>query len=212
MSSQKKKIVVGLGALGVAGGAYYAYQQSHAPPVRIRMVHRKYTDFLGSMAEYSNIPQWLRTPMMEVYAKIYGVNKEEMVAKDFGEFKNFQEFFTRAVKPRTIDPSPENLVAPADAQLLSIAKVETDEVLAVKKRTYSLCEFVTDSPGCQFSQEQIRELKRDPNADLYSLVFYLSPGDYHRFHSPCDFEVKGAQHSAGGLQSVSISSIERNSV
>jgi len=33
-------------------------------------------------------------------------------------------------------------------------------------------------------------MKKYSNNKLYSIVFYLSPGDYHRFHSPSNFQIK----------------------
>ncbi|KAF1347763.1 phosphatidylserine decarboxylase-domain-containing protein [Delphinella strobiligena] len=38
---------------------------------------------------------------------------------------------------------------------------------------------------------------------LYYLVVYLAPGDYHRFHSPCNWVVESRRHFAGELFSVS---------
>ena len=38
---------------------------------------------------------------------------------------------------------------------------------------------------------------------LYYIVFYLAPGDYHRFHSPTSWVVEKRRHFAGELYSVS---------
>ena len=38
---------------------------------------------------------------------------------------------------------------------------------------------------------------------LYYIVFYLAPGDYHRFHSPASWVVEKRRHFAGELYSVS---------
>lgn len=38
---------------------------------------------------------------------------------------------------------------------------------------------------------------------LYYMVIYLAPGDYHRFHSPCSWVVESRRHFAGELYSVS---------
>ena len=42
----------------------------------------------------------------------------------------------------------------------------------------------------------------DPNNVLYHCVIYLAPGDYHRFHSPTDWEIFYRRHFPGELFSV----------
>ena len=37
---------------------------------------------------------------------------------------------------------------------------------------------------------------------LFHCVIYLAPGDYHRFHSPCDWTIKYRRHFHGELFSV----------
>ena len=44
--------------------------------------------------------------------------------------------------------------------------------------------------------------KNGVKTELYSCVIYLSPGDYHRFHSPADWTVDFRRHFAGHLLSV----------
>ncbi|XP_050427815.1 phosphatidylserine decarboxylase proenzyme, mitochondrial isoform X2 [Adelges cooleyi] len=46
------------------------------------------------------------------------------------------------------------------------------------------------------------KLLRNPNNDLYQMVIYLAPGDYHRFHSPVQWTVKFRRHFQGELLSV----------
>lgn len=37
---------------------------------------------------------------------------------------------------------------------------------------------------------------------MYYVTIYLAPGDYHRFHSPCDWELAFRRHIFGYLQGV----------
>jgi phosphatidylserine decarboxylase len=51
--------------------------------------------------------------------------------------------------------------------------------------------------------------------DFYSnfiVIFYLSPGDYHRYHSPVDFTARKRLHVAGFLKPVKISYLENHKV
>jgi phosphatidylserine decarboxylase len=45
-------------------------------------------------------------------------------------------------------------------------------------------------------------LKQNPDNELYHCIIYLAPGDYHRFHSPSDWEVFYRRHFPGELFSV----------
>jgi phosphatidylserine decarboxylase len=45
-------------------------------------------------------------------------------------------------------------------------------------------------------------LKNPESNELFYSVIYLAPGDYHRFHSPCDFRVTSRRHFPGALYSV----------
>lgn len=50
-------------------------------------------------------------------------------------------------------------------------------------------------------------LKKYPSNKLYQAVLYLSPGDYHRFHSPIDYEILKRKVINGYLFSVSEKSL-----
>ena len=74
-------------------------------------------------------------------------------------------------------------------------------------------EHATES-NSQKSQKLLSELARnipryrsadsDPSSkELYFAVIYLSPGDYHHFHSPTDWVCKARRHFPGHLYSVS---------
>lgn len=192
--------VVGSAAAGAALAIDY-----YRDPAYFAKRNAVYTKLLGRVGN-ARIPHPLLGWMIEAYSRFYGVKKEDMVDK-ISDFKSLQDFFTRRVKPREVDQGAASLVSPADALLLSVNKVERDDVFIVKERPYSLCEFLTDNQNCRFDVEQLKQLRKDPANDLYSLVFYLNPGDYHRFHSPARFQVDSVQHASGHLQSVSVATI-----
>ena len=52
------------------------------------------------------------------------------------------------------------------------------------------------------NQSWFSSMPKTPTA-LYYIVFYLAPGDYHRFHSPASWVVEKRRHFAGELYSVS---------
>lgn len=68
-------------------------------------------------------------------------------------------------------------VSPVDAKVESFGRIEWDMTFLVKGKPYSLEDLLGNS-------------ERAANyADGHFIVFYLSPADYHRIHSPIDGEV-----------------------
>lgn len=158
------------------------------------------------------IPTFLRSPLFGLYSRVYNVKQEDMV-EPIESYNSFVEFFTRKVKPRTIDQSPNILVAPADSHVLSFGEIKGNDVLLVKQITYGLGEFLTGDPNQKYSEKDLESIKQTNQSKektkLYSAIFYLNPGDYHRYHSPCDFEVKSRKHIVGYLYPVKISYVEK---
>jgi phosphatidylserine decarboxylase len=95
------------------------------------------------------------------------------------------------------------MVSPADGTVLHFSNCKNGYVEQVKGVDYSLRRFFgrmsqkneyTDETEAEF----VESLKQNPQNDLYQIVIYLAPGDYHRFHSPSDFYIKTRRHYPGG--------------
>ena len=150
----------------------------------------------------------LRSPIFNTFSYFYGVNQNEMVKK-LEDFETFQQFFTREVKPREYNDNPAELVSPADSRVLAIKKVEANDVYLIKGKTYGLCEYYEGKPDCQYDADTIDSLfKKNKENDLYSIILYLAPGDYHRFHSPTAINLTGGRHIPGVLKPVHKTSIK----
>lgn len=67
----------------------------------------------------------------------------------------------------------------------------------VKDIKYSMGELLTGKNGYKIEGELLESMKKAEKKEgskLYSIIFYLNPGDYHRYHSPCEFFVKRSNH------------------
>ena len=70
------------------------------------------------------------------------------------------------------------LVSPCDGKVFGCGPIsDTDNVEQVKGMTYSLQEFLGFKP------------EKNAGGNLYQIVMYLAPGDYHCFHSPASWTV-----------------------
>lgn len=117
----------------------------------------------------------LSKPFIRSYSKLYGINNEE-VSKDIDSFSNLQQFFTRTLKQdaRPIDQSAEAITSPVDAKIESFGTITERCLVFVKDKPYSIAQLLGSEKRAQ----------RYKNGTY--IVFYLSPADYHRIHSPID--------------------------
>ncbi|MGN4124385.1 phosphatidylserine decarboxylase [Lysinibacillus sphaericus] len=121
--------------------------------------------------------KWSRR-IIPSYMKIYDINLEE-VSKKTQQFSSLHDFFTRELleEARPIEQSPTVYASPVDAKVESFGRIEWDMTFLVKGKPYSLQDLLGNAErAAQY-------------ADGHYIVFYLSPADYHRMHSPIDGHV-----------------------
>ncbi|KAI3362530.1 hypothetical protein L3Q82_012831 [Scortum barcoo] len=150
------------------------------------------------------LPTWLRKPVYSLYIWTFGVNMQEAAVEDLHHYRNLGEFFRRRLKP-AVRPlcASSCLVSPADGRILHFGQVKNSEVEQVKGVTYSLENFLGPQKSKSNDSLSFRDLLlSSPDNDLFHVVVYLAPGDYHCFHSPTDWRVELRRHFPGSLMSV----------
>ncbi|XP_076613718.1 phosphatidylserine decarboxylase proenzyme, mitochondrial isoform X2 [Chaetodon auriga] len=151
------------------------------------------------------LPTWLRKPIYSLYIWTFGVNMQEAAVEDLHHYRNLGEFFRRRLKP-AVRPlcASSCLTSPADGRILHFGRVKNSEVEQVKGVTYSLENFLgPQKRQSNNSSSSFRDLLlSSPDNDLFHVVVYLAPGDYHCFHSPTDWKVELRRHFPGSLMSV----------
>ncbi|XP_054468705.1 phosphatidylserine decarboxylase proenzyme, mitochondrial isoform X2 [Anoplopoma fimbria] len=205
----------------VSGGGYLGYQkyrwrdqqQDGAPPVLATptqvALYRSFPTRILSRAwgrmNGVDLPTWLRKPVFSLYIWTFGVNMQEAAVEDLHHYRNLGEFFRRRLKP-AVRPLCANscLISPADGKILHFGQVKNSEVEQVKGVTYSLENFLGPQKrrGNESSSSFRDLLLSSPDNDLFHVVVYLAPGDYHCFHSPTDWKVELRRHFPGSLLSV----------
>lgn len=116
-----------------------------------------------------------------------------------GHYKNFNAFFTRALKPgaRPFDPAGETLCSPADGEISQIGRAQEQLLFQAKDHYFSLETLLANNTGLA--------------SQFYDGAFatiYLSPKDYHRVHMPCDGKLVNATYVPGKLFSVNHTTAE----
>ncbi|XP_066290998.1 phosphatidylserine decarboxylase proenzyme, mitochondrial-like isoform X1 [Branchiostoma lanceolatum] len=165
----------------------------------------------------AQLPVWMRGPLLRLYIWLFDCNLQEAAIEDLTHYSNLNEFFRRQLKPsaRTIDQE-HSVVSPADGTVLHFGKVEHNMLEQVKGVTYSLQTFLGRTNNNWWLSKQTLNNSKPPDDEnyqqmllenpeeneLYHCTVYLAPGDYHRFHSPAEWEVLHRRHFPGELFSV----------
>ena len=144
------------------------------------------------------LPPILRTVVIRTMGTMFGVNFSE-VLYPLEHFTSWNQFFGRQIIPRPISKTAYSLVAPADSVLLSLQEIHQDSTVLVKGINYSVGNFITGEYNRTFTQKEIDFFRMKKNTKLFSLVFYLAPKDYHRFHSMANCTIFEMVHVAGML-------------
>jgi phosphatidylserine decarboxylase len=170
--------------------------------------------FVWLLAKRAWFSQWYgrkmskRVSALEIIPFItkYGLDVDEF-AKSAFDFKTFNEFFYRALKPsaRPIAPGDHVAVFPADGRHLVFPNVETVDGFYVKGMTFTLARLF----GEDLLPEDQRVLTKKFRAGAM-VISRLCPVDYHRFHF-CVGGTPGPSRLINGwLYSVSPIALRRN--
>ena len=146
---------------------------------------------IGQIAECENT--WIKNTFINNFIKKYNVDMNEAIEPNPQAYKNFNAFFTRAIKPelRPIASDEKDIACPADGAISQLGDIEYGTLLQAKGSTYSLTSLLGGDA----------ELSNQFIGGKFATV-YLSPKDYHRVHMPLDGKLVKMIHVPGKLFSV----------
>jgi phosphatidylserine decarboxylase len=121
------------------------------------------------------------------YCRRYKINTEEMAVPVSG-FKTFDDFFTRRLKKgiHHIDRGLNAVVSPVDGRIDQFGRIEGTRIIQAKGIDFLISDLIPLPNSYQFI------------GGIF-ITLYLSPGDYHRIHSPVDGMILGGLHIPGKL-------------
>lgn len=153
---------------------------------------QKLSETAGRLAASQN--PIVKKAFVNTFAKAYGITLDEYGRKEFGDFKSFNDFFTRelAEDARPIDSTEKGIVSPADGMISQIGYIEQNQLLQAKGRHYSVGHLLADSENKEASYF---------NGGSFATV-YLAPSNYHRVHMPFDGKLIETRYVPGTLFSV----------
>lgn len=139
----------------------------------------------------------VRNLQIGLFSLLAGVDWSEARRSRFSDYADFNDFFTRELKPgaRPLDPDPEAVLSPSDGRISQCGRLTNDRILQAKGHSYSLRALLGNDPSAaEF-------------ANGFFHTIYLSPGDYHRVHMPMSGRLQRMVHVPGRLFSVSPSTV-----
>ncbi len=148
------------------------------------MPRRAVSRLMGGLGRLP-LPAPVLTPVLRLYARIYGADLGEM-AGPLSSYRCFLDFFTRHLKEgaRPLPEDPDAIAAPADGKVHAAGDLEDGTILQAKGIAYT----VEDLLGGATSIEE---------GTFFTT--YLAPGDYHRYHWPFDATLEEVRHIPGDL-------------
>lgn len=139
---------------------------------------------LVAASEISLIKRWF----IQFAISRYKVDLSEAADPDPDQYRSFNDFFTRALKPG-VRPISGEFCSPADGEISQLGHITAGTLLQAKGVTYSLAKLL-GAP----------EVSAYENGSF--ITVYLSPKDYHRVHSPVSGRLTTARYIPGKLFSV----------
>lgn len=147
------------------------------------------TRLAGRLAASTHRPlaQWLITRFLARYA----VNLAEAQPDRPEEYRSFNEFFTRPLRPGARALADARWICPVDGTVSQAGRIDGDQMIQAKGQAYSTLALLG---GDAALAAQVH--------DGSFCTLYLSPKDYHRVHMPHTGQLRRMLYVPGTLFSV----------
>lgn len=136
---------------------------------------------------------WFKNWLITDFIRRYKVDMSCALEPDPHKYENFNDFFTRALKPsaRPIAQEPTAIVSPVDGCISQLGNISTGKILQAKGFNYDVEQLLGGS-----SQ------RAAPFSNGKFMTVYLAPKDYHRVHMPLAGQLQEMVYVPGRLFSV----------
>lgn len=159
------------------------------------------THFLSALLHRFMRIEWkaFKNYQIKLFCKVYPVKLEEAANADCNTYENFNQFFTRALKPdaRPIEKNAEQIISPVDGAISELGPIKTDLLFQAKNHYFSIADLLGGDA----------ELAKQFEHGQFATI-YLSPKDYHRIHMPVEGTLEQMIHVPGQLFGVNPSSVK----
>jgi phosphatidylserine decarboxylase len=147
------------------------------------------TNFAGWVAGAKGGPR--TTALIRWFVGRYNVNMDEALDPNIANYKTFNDFFTRALRPDARPLADAAFICPVDGRISQFGAIDDDQIFQAKGHQFSTTALVGGDAtlAAKFQHGSFANL-------------YLSPRDYHRIHMPVDGKLTRMIYVPGELFSV----------
>ena len=157
----------------------FIFLQSIAPQHLISRI-------IGYIAKSEN--RWIKNVLIKMFIRCYSVNMSEAEAPAAEDYRSFNHFFARKLKPKQ-RAILGDITSPCDGQVSQAGQIKAGRLLQVKGIDYPLRSLLGEETLGNYINGSF-------------ITIYLAPKDYHRVHAPVDCEIIQSRYFPGNLFSV----------
>jgi len=133
--------------------------------------------------------EWIKNLFILTIIKIFKVDLSEAEREDYRDYKTFNDFFTRTLKPGARNISGL-ICSPADGVVSACGDIQGNKLIQAKGKKFTLEKLLAHAGLAD-------KFKNGSFATIY-----LSPKDYHRVHCPLSGQLLSGTYVPGKLFSV----------
>lgn len=135
----------------------------------------------------------LTTWLIKLFVKQFKVNMDEAMYSQPEDYRTFNAFFTRPLKPgiRPIDDNDKGLCHAVDGTVSQFGDIVGEDLIQAKGHKFTLSALLGGNP----------DLAAHFKGGKFATI-YLSPKDYHRIHMPIEGKLTDMVYVPGELFSV----------
>lgn len=137
--------------------------------------------------------RWLKNLVIKQFMAGFRISLDEAVVQDPGQFRSFNEFFTRALRPglRPQPADPQALSSPVDGTVYQFGPIKNGRIFQAKGQSFDATELLGGDAE-----------RAAPFINGSFATIYLAPYNYHRIHAPLAGKLREMVHVPGHLFSV----------
>ncbi len=154
------------------------------------------SSLFGKFASYK-FPKSIQNLINNSYVRLMGLDMSEFDSPQ--SYPTLNALFTRAlVTPRGFADDNKEFLSPCDALITDIGTITDNKAYQIKGMSYNI------KPLLGSFKDDAKILNGGKYAN-----FYLSPKDYHRYHSPTNLQIEAIEHIPGKLYPVNMPLLKR---